>query len=134
MYVLRICDVATIVVLLHVFHKAWFPHIILKRQWNSDRNRFTFTSKDIAVINFNQSFAVNQTNVLGSLDFTIVLPMEARLNYMCFEVTIYLVSKSEQKFLSHMYRYMYLKKAWYLKTYIDANSSTDFEKLHQIKN
>ena len=33
-----------------------------------------------------------------------------------------------------VYRYMYLKKAWYLKTYIDANSSTDFEKLHQIKN
>ena len=29
--------------------------------------------------------------------------------------------------------YMYLKKAWYLKTYIDANSSIDFEKLHQIK-
>ena len=23
---------------------------------------------------------------------------------------------------------MYLKKAWYLKTYIDTNSSTDFEK------
>ena len=29
-----------------------------------------------------------------------------------------------------MYRYMYLKKAWYLKTYIDTNSSIDFEKLH----
>ena len=29
---------------------------------------------------------------------------------------------------------MYLKKAWYLKKYIDANSSTDFEKLHQIEN
>ena len=25
---------------------------------------------------------------------------------------------------------MYLKKAWYLKTNIDTNSSTDFEKLH----
>ena len=32
------------------------------------------------------------------------------------------------------YRYMYLKKAWHCKTYIDANSSIDFEKLHQIKN
>ena len=28
------------------------------------------------------------------------------------------------------YRYMYLKKAWYLKTYKDTNSSKDFEKLH----
>ena len=28
------------------------------------------------------------------------------------------------------YRYMYLKKAWYLKTYIDTKSSIDFEKLH----
>ena len=25
------------------------------------------------------------------------------------------------------HRYMYLKKAWYLKTYIDTNSSIDFE-------
>ena len=32
------------------------------------------------------------------------------------------------------YRYMYLKKACYLKTYIDDNSSIDLEKLHQIKN
>ena len=29
---------------------------------------------------------------------------------------------------------MYLKIAWHLKTYIDTNSSIDFEKLHQIKN
>ena len=29
-----------------------------------------------------------------------------------------------------MYRNMYLKKAWYHKTYIDTNSSIDFEKLH----
>ena len=28
---------------------------------------------------------------------------------------------------------MYLKKRWYLKTYIDTNGSIDFEKLHQIK-
>ena len=28
------------------------------------------------------------------------------------------------------YRYMYLKIAWHLKTYIDTNSSIDFEKLH----
>ena len=28
------------------------------------------------------------------------------------------------------YRYMYLKMAWHLKTYIDSNSSIDFEKLH----
>ena len=28
------------------------------------------------------------------------------------------------------YRYMYLKKAWYLKTYIDVDSSINFEKLH----
>ena len=28
---------------------------------------------------------------------------------------------------------MYLKKAWYNKTYIDTNNSIDFEKLHQIK-
>ena len=31
---------------------------------------------------------------------------------------------------SKYYRYMYLKKAWYLKTYIDTNSSIDFEILH----
>ena len=30
----------------------------------------------------------------------------------------------------HNYRYMYLKIARHLKTYIDANSSIDFEKLH----
>ena len=29
---------------------------------------------------------------------------------------------------------MYLKIAWHLKTYIDTNSSKDFEKLHKIKN
>ena len=29
---------------------------------------------------------------------------------------------------------MYLKIAWHLKTYIDTNSSIDFEKLHEIKN
>ena len=28
------------------------------------------------------------------------------------------------------YRHMYLKIAWQLKTYIDTNSSIDFEKLH----
>ena len=28
------------------------------------------------------------------------------------------------------YRYMYLKIAWHLKTYIDTNSSIDFENLH----
>ena len=28
------------------------------------------------------------------------------------------------------YRYMYLKIAWHLKTYIDTDSSVDFEKLH----
>ena len=28
------------------------------------------------------------------------------------------------------YRYLYLKIAWQLKTYIDTNSSIDFEKLH----
>ena len=32
--------------------------------------------------------------------------------------------------LSTIYRYMYLKIGWHLKTYIDTNSSTDFEKLH----
>ena len=29
---------------------------------------------------------------------------------------------------------MYLKKAWYHKTYIDTNSSIDFETLHQKNN
>ena len=29
-----------------------------------------------------------------------------------------------------LYRYMYLKIAWHLKTYIDTDSSIDFEKLH----
>ena len=33
-------------------------------------------------------------------------------------------------FKAATYRYMYLKKAWYLKTYIDTNSFIDFEKLH----
>ena len=28
---------------------------------------------------------------------------------------------------------MYLEIAWHLKTYIDTNSSIDFEKLHQIE-
>ena len=32
--------------------------------------------------------------------------------------------------VSNKYRYMYLKIAWHLKTYIDTNSSIEFEKLH----
>ena len=32
------------------------------------------------------------------------------------------------------YRYMYLKKAWYLKIYIDTDSSVNFKRLHYIKN
>ena len=34
---------------------------------------------------------------------------------------------SEISIISYPYRYMYFKKAWYLKTYIDTNSSIDFE-------
>ena len=30
------------------------------------------------------------------------------------------------------YRYMYLRKAWHLETYIDTYSSINFEKLQQI--
>ena len=37
---------------------------------------------------------------------------------------------STDEFPGFLYRYMYLRKAWYLKTYIDTNSSIDFEKLH----
>ena len=39
------------------------------------------------------------------------------------------ISKFSPQFFEG-YRYMYLKIAWYLKTYIDTNSSIDFEKLH----
>ena len=38
------------------------------------------------------------------------------------------------KIHTRQYRYMYLKEAWHLKTYIDTNNSIDFEKLHLKKN
>ena len=45
---------------------------------------------------------------------------------------VYVASSHPQKggIFMFEYRYMYLKKARYLKTYIDTNSSIDFEKLH----
>ena len=45
---------------------------------------------------------------------------------------VYVASSHPQKggIFMFEYKYMYLKKAWYLKTYIDTNSSIDFEKLH----
>ena len=48
-------------------------------------------------------------------------------NYMLCKITGILLARCHA---INPYRYMYLKKAWYLKTYIDTNSSIDFEKLH----
>ena len=48
------------------------------------------------------------------------------LLFMCDRMKI----NGVEKLVPNLYRYLYLKKAWYLRTYIDTYSYIDFEKLH----
>ena len=51
--------------------------------------------------------------------------------FLVIQEKIFSIAKSINTRIQMLYhRYMYLKKAWHLKTYIDTNSSIDFEKLH----
>ena len=58
--------------------------------------------------------------------------MKVRTYLFCMDsvVSYYNFYCTAMKTALSLYRYMYLKKAWYLKTYIETNSSIDFEKLH----
>ena len=65
----------------------------------------------------------DETNILYNYTIPITIPiLECILKRN--ELTRYKDS------IYFIYRYMYLKIAWHLKTYIDTNSSIDFEKLH----
>ena len=55
-------------------------------------------------------------------------------DYMCDIFTRPSDTLDFSKLQIYRYRYMYLKKAWYLKTYMDSSGSITYQKLHYIKN